>query len=136
VIARKIPKRESQTSSYGALVRYISNAHGKEERVGVMTITNSTAETPEQLAVSVLRTQLRNDRATSDKTYHLLVSFPPGEQPSAEVLVQIEQRMCDALGFGEHQRISAVHHDTDDLHVPRRHQQDPPHQADDPQSKG
>ena len=25
--------------------------------------------------------------------------------------------MCDALGFGEHQRISAVHHDTDDLHV-------------------
>ena len=117
MIARKIPKRESQTSSYGALVRYISNAHGKEERVGVMTITNSTAETPEQLAVSVLRTQLRNDRATSDKTYHLLVSFPPGEQPSAEVLVQIEQRMCDALGFGEHQRISAVHHDTDDLHV-------------------
>jgi hypothetical protein len=117
VIARSIPKRESQASNFAALVRYISNAHGKEERVGVMTITNSSAVTPAQLAMSVVRTQLLNDRTTSDKTYHLLLSFPPGEQPSPEVLAQIEQRMCEALGFGEHQRISAVHHDTDDLHV-------------------
>ena len=117
MIARSVPKRESQASDYGALVRYISNAHGKEERVGVMTITNSPAQTPRDLAQAVLLTQLLNGRATSDKTYHLLLSFPPGEQPSPEVLAQIEKRMCDALGFGEHQRISAVHHDTDDLHV-------------------
>jgi hypothetical protein len=117
VIARSIPKRQSQASNFAALVRYICNAHGKEERVGVMRITNSPAETPAQLAVSVVRTQLLNDRARSDKTYHLLLSFPPGEQPSAEALAQIEQRMCDALGFGEHQRISAVHHDTDALHI-------------------
>jgi hypothetical protein len=117
VIARSIPKRVSQASNFAALVRYISNAHGKEERVGIITITNSVAETPAQLAISVLRTQLRNDRAKSDKTYHLLLSFPPGEQPPPQVLAQIEQRMCDALGFGGHQRISAVHHDTDALHV-------------------
>jgi hypothetical protein len=117
VIARKITKRKSQASNYAALVRYICNAHGKEERVGVITITNSPAATPAQLAQSVVLTQLYNNRARSDKTYHLLLSFPPGEQPSPEVLAQIEHRICDALGFGEHQRISAVHHDTDDLHV-------------------
>ncbi len=117
MIARKIPKRQSQASNYAALVRYISNAHGKEERVGAMTITNDGAQTPADLAQSVVLTQLLNGRARSDKTYHLLLSFPAGEQPSAEVLTQIEQRMCEALDYGEHQRISAVHHDTDDLHV-------------------
>ncbi len=117
MIARSIPKRLSQASNFAALVRYISNAHGKEERVGVMTITNSPAQTAAELAQAVVLTQLQNGRARSDKTYHLLLSFPAGERPSPQVLAQIEQRMCDALGFGEHQRISAVHHDTDDLHV-------------------
>lgn len=117
MIARKITKRKSQPSSYAALVRYICNGHGKEERVGVIRITNSPAQTPADLAMAVVLTQLRNDRARSDKTYHLLLSFPPGEQLPPEVLAQIEHRLCDALGFGEHQRISAVHHDTDDLHV-------------------
>lgn len=117
MIARKIVKRKSQVSNYRALVRYICSAHGKEERLGVITITNSDAQTPEDLGQEVVLTQLYNDRARSDKTYHLLLSFPPGEQPSAEVLAQIEHRICDELGFGEHQRISAVHHDTDDLHV-------------------
>jgi len=117
LIARSIPKRQSQASNFAALVRYISNAHGKEERVGVMTISNSPAQTAAELAQAVVLTQLQNGRAKSDKTYHLLLSFPAGERPSPQVLAQIEQRMCDALGFGEHQRISAVHHDTDDLHV-------------------
>jgi hypothetical protein len=116
LIARKVPTRESQASNFAALVRYISNAHGKEERVGEMTITNSVAQTPAELAQGVVLGQL-HARSKSDKTYHLLLSFPAGEQPSQEVLAQIEQRMCDALGFGEHERISAVHHDTDHLHV-------------------
>ena len=116
MIARKVPKRESQASNFAALVRYISNAHGKEERVGEMRITNSVAQTPAELAQGVVLGQL-HARSRSDKTYHLLLSFPAGEQPSQEELEQIEQRMCDALGFGEHERISAVHHDTDHLHV-------------------
>jgi hypothetical protein len=117
VIARKIPKRQSQASNFAALVRYISNAHGKEERVGVMTITNSPAQTPADLAQAVVLTQLLNGRAKSDKTYHLLLSFQTGENPSPEVLAAVEKRMCEALGLGEHQRISAVHHDTDHLHI-------------------
>ncbi|MGF2043786.1 relaxase/mobilization nuclease domain-containing protein, partial [Staphylococcus aureus] len=28
----------------------------------------------------------------------------------------MEDRICAGLGFAEHQRVSAVHHDTDNLH--------------------
>jgi hypothetical protein len=29
----------------------------------------------------------------------------------------IEERFCNALGYAEHQRISVVHHDTDNVHI-------------------
>jgi len=45
------------------------------------------------------------------------VSFRPDEKPCAEVLKAIEEKLCEGLGFGEHQRISAVHTDTDNLHI-------------------
>ena len=62
-------------------------------------------------------TQSLNKRSGADKTYHLVVAFPPGEQPNKEVLDVVEKRLCDALGYGDHQRVSAVHHDTDSLHL-------------------
>ena len=64
----------------------------------------------------VLNTQQMNKRATSDKTYHLVVSFRDDEL-SEDILKKIEDKLCDGLGFGEHQRISVVHHDTDHLHI-------------------
>ncbi|MBN8510529.1 MAG: relaxase/mobilization nuclease domain-containing protein, partial [Burkholderiales bacterium] len=36
-----------------------------------------------------------------------------GETP----LQAIERRICDGLGYGEHQRVSTGHHDTDNLHL-------------------
>jgi hypothetical protein len=65
----------------------------------------------------VVATQCLNTRARGDKTLHLLIAFPPGEEPGAEVLERIEAELCAGLGLGEHQRLSAVHHDTDHLHV-------------------
>jgi hypothetical protein len=47
----------------------------------------------------------------------LIVSFRPGEEPDAETLRAVEARLSEGLGFGEHQRISAVHYDTDNLHL-------------------
>ena len=47
----------------------------------------------------------------------MLISFAPGENPSSETLKAIEERVVSAIGFKEHQRISAVHHDTDNLHI-------------------
>ena len=117
MISKHVPLRSGRNSSFGALARYISSAHGKEERVGEIRLTNLPEVEIGDAVALVLATQRANDRVKADKTYHLLISFPVGEVPSPEVLAQIEDRMCAAIGFGDHQRISAVHHDTDNLHV-------------------
>ncbi|MCB1985871.1 MAG: relaxase/mobilization nuclease domain-containing protein, partial [Nitrosomonas sp.] len=51
------------------------------------------------------------------KTYHLIISFQPDDTVSDQNLAEIEERLCDGLGFKDHQRISVVHHDTDNMHV-------------------
>ena len=58
-----------------------------------------------------------NKRAKSDKTCHLVLSFPEGERLSDTDLNAIEERFCDVLGFTGHQRISVVHDDTNNLHM-------------------
>lgn len=112
-----MPMKDARLSSFGNLAKYISNSQEKQERVGEIRLTNFQNETLEWAVAEALAVQQCNQRAEGDKTYHLLISFAPGEQPSAEVLRDIEDRMCAAIGFGEHQRISAVHHDTDNLHI-------------------
>ena len=117
MISKHVPLRSGRGSSFAALARYISSAHGKEERVGEIRLTNLPELEVGDAVELVLVTQQANDRAKADKTYHLLISFPAGEVHPPEVLAQIEDRMCAAIGFGEHQRISAVHHDTDNVHI-------------------
>lgn len=82
-----------------------------------MTVTNCQSDQPEVAIIEVLNTQAQNTRATVDKTYHLLISFRLNEQPDAIKLKAIEGRICDALGYGDHQRVSAVHYDTDNIHL-------------------
>jgi len=117
MIAKKIPIKSIKKSSFTGLVDYLMNRQGKTERVGEVSVTNCHSDDPCWAAREVKATQALNTRAESDKTYHLLISFRPGENPSPEVLKAIEDRICKGLGYGDHQRVSAVHHDTDNLHV-------------------
>ena len=109
--------RSPKRSDFAGLVSYLTNAQRKSERVGGVAVTNCHSDTSEVAITEVLNTQAQNRRATSDKTYHLILSFRAGEQPAEETLIAIETRVCQALGYGEHQRVSAVHHDTDHLHL-------------------
>lgn len=104
-------------SDFAGLVKYITDEQGKTERLGQVQATNCEADTMQAVVSEVLATQRLNTRAASDKTFHLLVSFRAGENPGAETLKAIEERICAGLGYGEHQRVSAVHHDTDNLHI-------------------
>ena len=79
--------------------------------------TNCGHDDPGWAAKHILLTQEQNTRSRSDKSYHLVVSFPEGERPTREQLEDIEDRLCEALGFGEHQRVSAVHQNTDNWHL-------------------
>ena len=117
MIAKRIPIHSIKKSSFTGLVDYIVNRKGKRERVGKVAVTNCHSDDPHWAAIEAKATQAQNTRAESDKTYHLMVSFRVGETPSPEVLKAIEARLCKGLGYEEHQRVSAVHHDTDNLHV-------------------
>lgn len=129
MIAKLVPIQSARKSSFPALVRYLTDSQGKKERIGQITVTNCHADDIISAQLEIQNTQGMNKRTTSDKTCHLVLSFPEGERLSAADLNDIEQRFCEALGFGEHQRISVVHDDTNHLHMhlainkihPRKH---------------
>lgn len=138
MIAKRIPARKA-TSSASRLVRYVVNAKGgldprswtrtadyildnpstnaQGEKVGGVRVTNCGTDDPSAATLAIEAIQAANTRSKNDKTYHLVFSFPPGEQPALDVLHDIEDELVAAIGYADHQRISAVHVDTDHLHV-------------------
>jgi hypothetical protein len=46
-----------------------------------------------------------------------IISLRAGANPEAQTLRMIEERFCKALGYAEHQRISVIHHDMDNMHI-------------------
>ena len=117
MIVKHVPMRSLGKSNFGELVSYITNPQSKEHRLGQVLITNCEAATLPAAIEEVMATQYINTRAKGDKTYHLIVSFRAGEEPTSETLNAIEDRIANELGYGEHQRVSAVHQDTDNLHI-------------------
>ena len=117
MIVKHVPMRSLGKSDFAGLVNYVTDAQSKDHRLGQVQITNCDAMSVQDAITEVLATQHTNTRAKGDKTYHLIVSFRAGEQPSADTLRAIEERICAGLGFAEHQRVSAVHNDTDNLHI-------------------
>ncbi|HCJ4394751.1 TPA: TraI/MobA(P) family conjugative relaxase [Legionella pneumophila] len=117
MIIRHIPMKKVRLSSFSGLVRYITDTQDKQERVGKIRISNCNSHEPAWAVQEVLATQAKNQRAKADKTYHVLISFAPGEVVSDNLLNLIEDRIISAIGFKEHQRVSTVHHDTDNLHI-------------------
>jgi hypothetical protein len=117
MIVKHIPINNPARSSFAGLISYIGRSGEHAVRRPDLTITNCQADLERAALREIQATQERNTRATGDKTLHLLVSFRAGETPDRDSLVALEERICAGLGYGEHQRISAVHTDTDNLHI-------------------
>jgi hypothetical protein len=117
VIAKHIPMNSEKKSSISGLIKYITDKQNKDERIELVKVTNCHQSDPLDAAIEMQAVQLQNQRSGADKTYHLVIAFPPGENPEAKILNDIEARICQSLGYGEHQRASAVHSDTDNLHL-------------------
>ena len=108
---------QSRRGNYRRLVSYLLNPQDKHERVGKVAVAHCQSEDPDMAVLEVLNTQAQNVRTGDSKTYHLLISFRAGEHPDDGVLRAIEERLCAGLGYDGHQRVSVVHHDTDNLHI-------------------
>ena len=117
MINKHVPMRTLRKSNDVSLVDYLTNTQGRQERVGEITVSNCHSDRHAAASLEMLNTQSLNTRAKSDKTYHLIISFRPGELPSAETVRAIEARVCHRLGFGEHQWVSVLHHDTNNGHL-------------------
>jgi hypothetical protein len=110
-------KTDADAILWTRTAEYVMDLKNNDNKVLSFRITNCEAEVPAMAMAEVLVTQSRNTRSKVDKTYHLVISFPDGERPTREQLNDIEDTICQALGFGEHQRLSAVHQDTDNMHL-------------------
>ncbi|MFY3733639.1 relaxase/mobilization nuclease domain-containing protein, partial [Escherichia coli] len=100
MISRHIPMRNVKKSSFVELAKYLQDPQSKQERVGVIKVTNCHQENILDAArYDIEPTQRRNTRSEGDKTYHLVISFRPGEKPSQEVLDAAEERICEAMGY-------------------------------------
>ena len=112
MIAKHIPINSVKKSNFAGLVNYIVDPQNKTERIGLIRAVNCYSDRPDCVVAEVLNTQQMNQRATSDKTYHLVVSFRDDELSEA-TLQQIEDQLCDGLGVGVHQSLD--HHRADPL---------------------
>lgn len=137
MIAKRIDTKAA-TSRVARLVKYVVAAQGgidprswtrtadyvlnsgtsnRGEKVGGVRVTNCHTDDPAAATALIECIQTANTRSKTDKTYHLVFSFPPGEEPALEILHAIEDQLCASIGYAGHQRISAVHIDCDHLHV-------------------
>ncbi|MBU0966914.1 MAG: relaxase/mobilization nuclease domain-containing protein [Proteobacteria bacterium] len=134
MIAKRVPTPKN-TSSIKRLTDYIADA-GKQKGIqpaqqsglqgltsymdkpqAVVRISNCCFDSMPEAIKEIQATQKKNTRSRNEKTYHLVISFREGEQPDKNTLEQIEDRMAERIGFGEHQRISALHTDTNNWHL-------------------
>jgi hypothetical protein len=109
--------KSPQKSRFGKLVTYLLDPQDKKTGVGEVVITNCVSTDTAWAVREIAATQWLNTRAKSARTYHLIISLKDGANPDAQTLRMIEERFCKALGYAEHQRISVVHHDTDNMHI-------------------
>lgn len=134
MIAKRVAAPKN-TSSIKRLTDYIADA-GKQKAIqpaqqsgiqgltsymdkpqAVVRISNCCFDSMPEAIKEIQATQKKNTRSRNEKTYHLVISFREGEQPDKNTLEQIEDRMAERIGFGEHQRISALHTDTNNWHL-------------------
>ncbi len=114
---REVASFEAGKTPFDELSAYISDSKAAGKKVGLLLVTNCLHDEYDLAVAEIKATQALNKRAKSNKTYHLIVSFRENENPSPEMIKEVEEAFCDALGFSDHQRITALHVNTENPHI-------------------
>jgi phage/plasmid primase-like uncharacterized protein len=122
MIAKKIPKDPNVADNYKELAHYIAAAKEPGEKLDRFWIANCGAgEKREDLDLALVEIdavrRLKPD--VKDKSYHMIVSFRPGEKErlSEQDLKDIAASYAKGLGFSEHQYVAGTHINTDNFHM-------------------
>ncbi|RAX56455.1 hypothetical protein CCZ01_09465 [Helicobacter monodelphidis] len=120
MIVKKVASKNQ--SSYLALGGYLldrDNDFNVGKKVASYRFDNCNFEQDDMQSniKEILNTQSLNTRAKGDKTLHLIVSFNENERPDETIIYQIIDELCQSLKMGDHQRLSVIHDNTNNLHA-------------------
>ncbi|OAN45561.1 TraI/MobA(P) family conjugative relaxase [Magnetospirillum moscoviense] len=122
MIAKRIDRKPEVRDDFAHLGRYVAAAREKGEKLDKFWIVNCDAGdklADLDLALIEIEATRTLKPGLADKTYHLVVSFRPGEEDklTLEQLQDIERSFAQALGYGDHQRVAGTHINTDNFHL-------------------
>lgn len=108
------------SNGWGTLANYAADTAQGGEKVASNGIrfSNFPEGVTLQDAIDIVETRQQvAGAAEKDRNYHLVIAFPPGEEPTKEQLEDIEDELVKAIGLQDHERVSAIHTDQDHLHI-------------------
>ncbi|XUQ91619.1 TraI/MobA(P) family conjugative relaxase (plasmid) [Campylobacter coli] len=132
MIIKKIPRKKQNKSSFKnlsnyildkdnnnakVLVDYMLDKNNEMDKVEGYHFTNCSFDNDEDNINEIINTQKLNTTTKQDKTLHLVVSFQEDEKPTLEILQTIEEEIAKSLGMSDHQRLSVIHSNTNNLHI-------------------
>ena len=103
--------------SFKALAAYLLDLKNAGDKVETYDFSNCPFEFIEANISYIKQMQALNQMVKSDKSLHLVVSFQEDEQPSQEVLADIELGLLKSLNMQEHHRLSVSHNNTNNFHL-------------------
>ncbi|AUG55274.1 TraI/MobA(P) family conjugative relaxase [Thalassospira marina] len=122
MIAKKIPKNAHIADNYKELAHYIAAAKEAGEKLDRFWIAHCGAGNSKEdldLALVEIEAVRRLKPDVKDKSYHMIISFRPGEKDrlSDQDLKDIAETYAGALGFSGHQYVAGTHINTDNFHM-------------------
>ena len=132
MIIKKLPSKKQNKSSFKnlsnyildkdnnnakVLVDYMLDKNNEMDKVEGYHFTNCSFDNDEDNINEIINTQKLNTTTKQDKTLHLVVSFQEDEKPTLEILQTIEEEIAKSLGMSDHQRLSVIHSNTNNLHI-------------------
>lgn len=119
MIVKKVAKMsKAGGGSFGGLADYLMDVKHDNEKVREFQFSNCNAGDDYDLNIKeITATQRINTTAKNDKTLHLIVSFQEDENPTPETIKAIEMELVKSIGFENHQRLSVIHDNTNNLHI-------------------
>lgn len=119
MIVKKVAKMsKAGGGSFGGLADYLMDVKNDNEKVREFQFSNCNGGDDYDLNIKeIAATQRINTTAKNDKTLHLIVSFQEDENPTPETMKAIEAELVKSIGFENHQRLSVVHDNTNNLHI-------------------
>lgn len=122
MIHKRIDKAPDVPDDFTNLAEYIAAASEQGEKLDQFWIGNCHAGT-ELADLDAATAEVEAVRAQKpkilNKTYHLVISFHPGEENRLDkaALQDIVGHYAEALGFSEHQYVAGSHINTDNMHI-------------------